>query len=58
MANPQTTALAEVPQIVALAATSVLRTWADIEQDEWVPTYVREGARLELERRMTDQRGQ
>jgi hypothetical protein len=44
-----------VPDVVALAADSVLRVWADPMQDEWVPASVAEGARIELARREAQQ---
>jgi hypothetical protein len=57
MTTDQTKRDTVVPDVVALAADPVLRVWADSTQDEWVPAYIAEGARIELSRRrMTDQR--
>jgi hypothetical protein len=58
MTTDQTNRGNVVPDVVALAADPVLRVWADPTQDEWVPASIAEGARVELERRMTDRREQ
>jgi hypothetical protein len=47
----QTNPATPVADVVALAATSVLRVWADPMQDEWVPACIAEDAKLELARR-------
>jgi hypothetical protein len=42
---------APVCDVVRLAATEVLRVWADPMQDEWVPASVAQDARRELVKR-------